>query len=200
MGETRRGDWIQTWTLRQFWPLDPRPEDVDLRDVAHALSLVCRFTGHVNEFYSVAQHSVLVSQRAMELARLCGEDMLLHGRWGLLHDASEAYLVDVARPVKRLPEMAAYRRAESDLQRVICARFGLPPAEPELVKRADVEILYTEARDLFSGVHPAWQWGADPLPQTIRPMSPEMAELAFLAKFDELFRGTEDTRAFGGGR
>lgn len=190
-GGVRRGDWIQTWTLRQFWPLDPRVEDVDLRDIAHALSMVCRFTGHVNEFYSVAQHSVLVSRRAEDIAFAAGRDSLLHARWGLLHDASEAYLVDVARPVKRLPEMAAYRNAESVVQRVICERFGLPTAEPEFVKIADGEILYTEARDLFSGVHPSWQWGFEPLPQRIRPMSPEMAERAFLARFDELFRGTE---------
>jgi 5'-deoxynucleotidase YfbR-like HD superfamily hydrolase len=186
--EPRKGDWIQTYTLRQFWPLDPRPEDVDLRDVAHALSMICRFTGHVNDFYSVAQHSVLVSLRAESLARVRGrDDALLHARCGLLHDASEAYLVDVARPVKRLPEMAAYREAEKNVQRTIMRHFGLPDAEPELVKRADVELLYTEARDLFSGVNPEWQWFAEPLPMVINPVAPREAERLFLERFRELF-------------
>lgn len=191
MGETaRKGDWIQTWTLRQFWPLDPRTEDVDLRDIAHALSLICRFTGHVNEFYSVAQHSVLVSERAAELAReKREEDPLYFARWGLLHDASEAYLVDVARPVKRMPEMAPYREAEARLQRVICERFGLSTSEPDLVRRADGEVLYTEARDLFSGVHPEWVWGFQPLEYRITPLAPRNAEALFLARFAELFDG-----------
>ena len=186
--EPRKGDWIQTWTLRQFWPLDPRPEDVDLRDIAHALSMICRFTGHVNDFYSVAQHSVLVSQRAEALAwEFGGSPPLYVARWGLLHDASEAYLVDVARPVKRTPEMAAYREAERNVQRAVMHRFGLAEFEPEFVKRADVEILYTEARDLFSGVHPEWQWFAKPLAVTIDPVPPREAERMFLDRFRDLF-------------
>ena len=78
----RRGDWIQTYLGIQFWPLDPRPEEVMLFDIAHSLSNMCRFTGHCREFYSVAQHSVIVSQNVPR------ED----AAWGLLHDASEAYM------------------------------------------------------------------------------------------------------------
>lgn len=181
----RMGDWIQTYTLRQFWPLDPRPEDVDLTDIAHALSLICRFTGHVSEFYSVAQHSLLVSARAAALS--ARGEALAAARWGLLHDTSEAYLVDVARPVKRLPEMAAYRAAEKNVQAVICDRFGLQREEPYEVKRADQEVLYTEARDLFRGVHPAWTWNAEPLPDIVCPLAPRDAERAFLDRFATLF-------------
>lgn len=180
------GDWIQTYTLTQFWPLDPKPEDVDIIDIAHALSLVCRFTGHVREFYSVAQHSLLVSSRAANLAKT-REDAIRLARWGLLHDASEAYLADVARPVKRTPAMAAYREAEKRLQAVICQRFGLPVEEPPEVKQADLEVLYTEARDLFEGVHPAWEWQAEPLGFTILPLEPKAARDAFHIRFARLF-------------
>lgn len=181
----RRGDWIQTYTLRQFWPLDPRPEDVDLTDIAHALSLICRFTGHVREFYSVAQHSLLVADRAFELAP--PERDRAAAKWGLLHDASEAYLVDVARPVKRLPEMAGYREAERRVQTAICERFGLPPEEPPEVKQADRDVLYTEARDLFNGVHRAWRWEAEPLGLLVDPLPPAEAERRFLQAFAILF-------------
>lgn len=94
----RKGDWIQTYTGRQFWPLDPKPEEVCIEDIAHALSQQCRYAGHTIRFYSVAQHSVEIALRVPRAAAL----------WGLLHDAAEAYLVDLPRPVKYL--MPAYKR------------------------------------------------------------------------------------------
>jgi len=84
----RIGDWIQTYTGKRFWPLDPRPEDVDILDIAHSLSLLCRFTGHTSSFYSVSQHSILVAQEVPKRLRL----------WALFHDAAEAYIGDIARP------------------------------------------------------------------------------------------------------
>src|SRR5271165_7548492 len=89
--DNRKGDWIQTYTGRVMYPLDPRPEEINIIDIAHALSNLCRFTGHVRTFYSVAEHSVRVSQH-------CDPKDAL---WGLLHDASEAYLADMSRPMKR---------------------------------------------------------------------------------------------------
>lgn len=70
LDEARIGDWMQTASGRMFWPVDPRPEDVEINDIAHALSLTCRYCGHVREFYSVAQHSVLVSDAAPAENRL----------------------------------------------------------------------------------------------------------------------------------
>lgn len=188
--EQRRGDWIQTFTLRQFWPLDPRPEDVSIADIGHALSMMCRFTGHVHAFYSVAEHSVRVSLEAARRATRGGMsagDVTRIARWGLLHDASEAYLVDLARPIKRTPEMAAYREAEERIMSAIADRFGIGRVEPSLVKSADVALCYTEARDLFPGVHPAWTWHAAPLPEKIVPCMPTAAEALFRARFEELF-------------
>jgi hypothetical protein len=77
---SRRGDWMQTFTGRRFWPLDPRGEDVLIEDIAHALSLLTRYGGHCTRFYSVAEHSVLLARAATP------ENAL----WLLLHDASEA--------------------------------------------------------------------------------------------------------------
>src|SRR5690348_18006267 len=105
---------IHTFTGRTFCPLDPKPEDIDIQDIAHALSCQCRFTGHSRKFYSVAEHCVRVSL-------LVSPDLQLAA---LLHDASEAYLSDVARPIKRLPAMAEYRRTEEALQRQIYLCFG----------------------------------------------------------------------------
>jgi hypothetical protein len=87
----RRGDWMQTFTGRAFYPLDPRPEDIDPVDIAHALSLICRYGGHSSRFYSVAEHCVLMSHAVAPE----------HALWALLHDATEAYLGDMIRPLKR---------------------------------------------------------------------------------------------------
>jgi hypothetical protein len=171
---TRVGDWIQTYSGRQFWPLDPRVEDVHLEDIAHALSNVCRYTGHVREFYSVAEHSVHVSWSCEP------EDAL----WGLLHDASEAYLADMARPVKQ--NMPVYVAAERLVMRAICERFGLDPVEPPSVKVADNVLLFTEKRDLMSECVVPWCWSVEPLAYVIEPWSPKEAKRRFLERFTEL--------------
>lgn len=189
----RRGGWIQTYTLRQFWPLDPRAEDVcidDIDDIAHALSMQCRFSGHIREFYSVADHSVRVSLLAEQLMLDSGvspDAAKYAARWGLLHDAAEAYLVDLPSPVKRTPEMTPYREAERQLIDVICQRFGLHVFEPISVKQADRTLLATEARDLFAGLHPEWHVDDAPLAAHIRPVSPSTAKAVFLSRFGALF-------------
>lgn len=141
----RRGDWMQTHTGRAFWPLDPRPEDVDIEDIAHALAQQNRYAGHCPWPYSVAAHSVYVSRRAARLAPPGREKQC--ARWGLLHDATEAYLVDVPSPIKRF--LTEYAVIEADLMHVIAQRFGLEGEMPEEVKRADADALATEASILF---------------------------------------------------
>lgn len=179
----RTGAWIQTYSGVAFYPLDPRPEEILIEDIAHALAMQCRFTGHVKRFYSVAEHSVHVS-------RLCPAEFAL---WGLLHDASEAYLCDVARPVKRMPGMEGYRAAEAKLMDNITARFGLDPDEPAGVKLADTTMLGIEVRDLMHwplANAAKWQWCLDAIRDcqiTIRrPWGPEEAEERFLDRFREL--------------
>jgi hypothetical protein len=166
--------WIQTFTGRRFFPLGPKPGDLDLRDVAHALSLQCRFNGHCLRFYSVAEHSVRVS-RALPLGLAA---------WGLLHDAAEAYLSDLPSPIKR--QMPLFQDAENKLLVVIAERFGLCWPMPELVARADLLLLATEARDLMAPPPEPWRLEADPLEERIEPWTPAEAEHAFLERCAEL--------------
>jgi uncharacterized protein len=132
-------DWILTYTGKHFFPLEPNCEDIDILDIAHALSNICRFTGHCREFYSVAQHSVMVAELLWN--QHLDYEMALAG---LLHDASEAYLIDVARPVKHSPDFEFYRTAEAKLQNVINDCFNCDGYKNQ-IKGADSIMLATEA-------------------------------------------------------
>lgn len=166
---------LHTFSGRDVYPLQPTVADIVIEDIAHALSHLCRYGGHVREFYSVAQHSVIVSH-------LCDpEDALA----GLLHDASEAYLVDLPMPVKVLPAFESYRAAEANLQACIYQRFNLPPLMPASVRAIDEAIRINEAQDLFAAV-PPWAAGGARLPlrgQPIVPWRPDDAEARFMARF-----------------
>jgi len=128
--------WITTATGRRVDYVRVGPEDIDIEDIATALSRECRFAGHCKHFYSVAQHSVLVS-------RLVPEELALEG---LLHDASEAYLKDIPSPLKSL--LPDYREIEARFDRAIRRRFGLPETPSPEIKRADLVLLATERRQL----------------------------------------------------
>ena len=166
---------IGTFSGMRFWPLEPDPEKVCIEDIAHALSCQCRFGGHSSRFYSVAEHSIRVS-------KLCAPEDAL---WGLLHDASEAYLVDLPRPLKELPEFAAYREAESRLQRVIVVSFGLSPEQPASVTEADDTMLWIEAHSLGAIEEEAIRETRAPFEITA-PLLPAEAERLFLDRFKEL--------------
>lgn len=174
-GNPPNGDWIETYTGVQFWPLDPRPDDIRIADIAHALANQCRFTGHCAQFYSVAEHCVRVSNAVPRQ----------HALWGLLHDAAETYLVDLARPLKRLPEFAVYREIEARIMHAVCTRFGLPAEEPAEVRHFDAVLLATEARDLMPRRHP-WEALPEPLPEPICPWTAETAEARFREQFIDL--------------
>jgi hypothetical protein len=173
-----RNAWLQTFSGRQFWPLDPSSEDVCIEDIAHALSLLCRFGGHVREFYSVgrslpARQSYLVPEP--------------HALYALLHDASEAYLVDMPRPIKHDEIFGkTYRAAEKRLMQAICERFALPDEEPAPVRRADNILLLTEQRDLMNPQVRPWSDVEIPLPYTIKPRPPQDVKRLFLERFYEL--------------
>jgi hypothetical protein len=170
--------WIQTVSGGRFDPINPRPEDVKIADIAHALSNICRFNGHCSEFYSVAQHSVLVCDALPQEFK----------PWGLLHDASEAYIADVSMPVKRSPEFGAYGVIEWRIMLAVCERFGLPWSEPAAVKAADNLVLATEARDLMPRREVAeWAWLPKPMPERIIPWTPAFARTEFLVRFHALF-------------
>lgn len=173
----RKGSWIQTFSGVAFYPLDPRIEDFRIEDIAHSLSLQCRFTGHCREFYSVAEHSVRLSYIVPPYDAL----------WGLMHDASEAYLMDLARPIKRYSAMGhLYQEIKVGLMASICKAFGLALEEPESVKLADRVMLVTEKRDLLGPEPQPWTHFDQPLEQPILPLVWWEAELRFLARFHEL--------------
>jgi len=176
MSAIDRGDWMATITGGRFFPLDPQPDDVRIADIAHALAHLCRFAGHTREFYSVAQHSVLVSE-------ICGNGPV--GLWGLLHDASEAYLCDLTRPVKKSFELQGYRLIEANVMATICQRFNLPLEMPTAVKEADSLALEAEKRDLM--VMPSdWTSKRPAHHARVRGMFPPGARTAFLRRFDQL--------------
>jgi uncharacterized protein len=172
----RNGDWLQTYGGVKFYPLDPQPEEIQIEDIAHALARQCRFSGHVRAFLSVAEHSVHVTQ-------LCPPRDALAG---LLHDASEAYLVDLPRPLKRLPEFRIYREIEAKLQATIFRRFGLSPEMPRSVKLADDAQLDAEAVALMSPLHRDWTMTGEMGGIYPELWPPDNAELRFLARFYEL--------------
>jgi len=170
--------YIRTYTGSRFYPLDPRPEDVNIRDIAHHLSMLCRFTGAVKSFYSVGEHSVRVS-------------FIVPTLQALVHDATEAYLNDIARPLKYSDEYVGVRNAEDRVWRVCAAAFKVPVVMDPAVHYADGCLLVTEKRDLLlpalygdgSWKH-KWQLGdVEPLPQKIYPVSPQVAEQWFLDRF-----------------
>lgn len=141
----RKGDWISTYTSTKFYAFDPRVEEIHIEDIAHALSLICRYTGHCNFFYSVAQHSIGVQ----EILKKFGYDAQIQ-LYGLLHDASESYICDIPRDIKR--NMPEYKKIEKNIQNTIWKAFNLPEPLNEvylLIKQADNTMLRCEAKTLM---------------------------------------------------
>jgi hypothetical protein len=168
--------YIRTFTGRQCWPLNPKPEDICIEDIAHALSNICRFGGHVREFYSVAQHSVLVSRTVPPDLALCG----------LLHDASEAYLCDIMRPIK--PHFPGYAEVEERLMTAIAQVFDFQWPPPPEIKAADMRLLVTERRDLMPDRQCPHTDGKnyEPLSERIEPWLPATASVAFMQRYLEV--------------
>lgn len=169
--------WVQTYTGRRVDLFDPKPEQIDIEDIAHALSMQCRFGGHTREFYSVAQHSVIVAMAVpVQLAFV-----------GLMHDATEAYIGDMVRPLKQ--ELPGFKVAEDAIWGAVCQRWpDLPIALPREVKLADMRALATEARDMLPGGPRDWESiiGVEPFPLVIQPQSQADAKRMFLHAFNSL--------------
>lgn len=169
--------WIATYTGRKFFPLDPRVEDIDIVDIAHALAMKCRFGGHAKQFYSVAQHSVLLANHAPAEAAF----------QALMHDAHEAYspLGDVPRPIKKTPEFSFVDGMESLIDRAIAAKFELPwPIMDKAISALDRRIVIDERRVVMVIDEEAWTFKGEPLGVTIEEWSPYVAREKFLNAFD----------------
>jgi hypothetical protein len=172
--------WIETYSGKYLHFLDPREEEIEIEDIAHSLSMECRFGGHTSRFYSVAEHSILV-------ASLLPRDLQLAG---LLHDASEAYLRDIASPIKQY--IGNYKEIEHGLMTVIANKYGFNwPMAPE-IKQADTVALKIEARNLLPSKGESWihlyptDYDVDIKPHCL---APDQAEAVFMAAFNDLYRG-----------
>jgi len=190
-----RGDWMQTYTGKAFYPLDPRAEDIDPVDIGHGLSRQCRYNGHVRDYYSVAEHCV-------HLSYVVPKEYAL---WALLHDATEAYVGDVIRPMKRyLPQ---FTDIEDVVMVAIVNRFGLDTLNatmrivqlgeeelprlaismPEVVKEADTRLLLNERRDMLGEPPQEWGVNGEPFPNVfIDGWSPETAKTLYMLRLSEL--------------
>lgn len=189
---------IVTYTGKAFDLLNPMPDMVCIEDIAHSLSQLCRYTGHVREFYSVAQHCVLMAENE----ELPGDPLAK-----LLHDAAEAYIGDITSPWKQLlflfefdasekserfPALPtghiAVKKWEQKIQNVVGLALGVNLEHSAEVKESDYRIALAEVRDLMSpsGEWKKWAGSLEPVKQEIVPWSPETAERKFLWLYNHL--------------
>jgi len=184
--DLKRGDWMQTQSGRRFYPLDPKVDEVDLLDIAHALSMLCRYNGHVDRFYSVAEHSVILADYFADRGEM---ELAL---WALIHDAAEAYIGDMIRPLKRSFHMVQFRIIEDRVLSVIAERVGLQfdmaNGLPQEVRDADYRILFDEKAQLIRAAREPWHNETElgPLGVTVVGLRPEMARAAWWNKLQYL--------------
>lgn len=179
---------IETYSGRFVDPLNLRTSDIAIEDIAHALAMKTRFTGHGKRFISIAEHSVNVSCLAGGL----------YGKVALLHDASEAYLPDVPSPLKQNPRFAWFKEMENKAQDTIYERFEVDPSWAKQIKWADTIIMAAEAEANLDGYQFAEHWAwvrefAAGFPEImkiarnlVRNMLPDSAEALFLTRWQEV--------------
>jgi hypothetical protein len=170
-----RGNAIQTASGSLYYPGAPHACDVEIEDIASSLSKMCRFGGHCSRFYSVAEHSVLVSQVVPPEHALCA----------LLHDATEAYCVDVPRPLKLM--LSNYAEIEELNWLAVAARFDLPDEMPDCIKHADNAVLMAEKAALMVGTQGVWP-DIEPARVRISGFAPRGARAFFMTRYAELIR------------
>lgn len=176
MSDVTKTSWIQTYRNIRFNPWEIKPQDVCIEDIAHGLANTCRWGGHCKQFYSVAQHSVLVS-------RLVPKEYALTA---LLHDASEAYIGDMPKPIKdTLPD---YKKLEERIMKALAEIFNFEWPLPQAVHDADMIMLRWEAFNLLDDKTIISSWAHyNPLPHTLLDIwSTELAEWVFLNTYKTL--------------
>lgn len=177
---TRKGNYIKTWSGKKFWPLDPKVVDVDINDIAHALSHLCRYGGHVYKFYSVAEHSVIMAE-ALQKEGYNNNTV----KWALLHDGTEAYCADVPRPIKS--HLLNYAEIENGISKVIADKFDLSPTMPEIVTEYDDRIIINEMNVLMNNVYFPNKDGKELPSIQIQNWNPTEAKNSFLNLFRKLY-------------
>lgn len=168
--------WMQLYSGEPFYPMDATQDDIHIYDIAHALGNVCRYAGHCHTFYSVAEHSWHLSYS------VDSENAL----WALLHDAAEAYIGDIVRPLKH--EIQSYLDLEEYLERIIFNKFGLTGPMPDQVKEHDLRIVVDEREQLMAPPRLPWPMleGCEPLGIRVNTWNPDQARFMFLARYNQL--------------
>lgn len=187
-----RGPWLHSFSGRPIHPLDLKPEEILLNDIARSLSMQCRYLGHANRFYSVAEHCCFVSDLCLAWGH---KDVALAG---LMHDAAEAYIGDIIRPIKRHPAIyEIVKPIEERISRAIAQRFGLIYPEHRLVTFYDNFVIGTEKAELKTPLATGYEyytqdwypdghiWPAIPW-KWVLGWDPETAEQEFLLRFSRL--------------
>lgn len=193
----RKGDWIQTYTGIQFYPLDPRIEEIDIRDIAKALAFICRFTGHSKSFYSVAEHSVRCAMYITKNFREHPRHLEIK-KAALLHDAAEAYIGDFSRPLKRSllqSGITLIKEIEDRLLTMIYEKYGVTIDEQiqSIVNETDLIMLKDEA-DFLMYDSSVWtelqsvKKGNMPFGDIHIPWTPGKAEYEFKSTFIKVFK------------
>ena len=169
--------YISTFTGKHFNFINISADDIDINDIAQGLSNECRFAGQISQFYSVAQHSVYVSQ-------IVPPEYALEA---LLHDASEAYCKDLPSPLKAL--LPEYKVIEKNVQKVICYKWDIPRTISDVVHYADLTMLATERRDLEVDGDNFWPI-LESIPTsdliTVNPLLPIQARAMFIHRYNQL--------------
>lgn len=178
---------VQTQTGVPFFPAAPLASDIHIEDIAHSLSMQCRYNGHTDRFYSVAEHCFILSHTVSPE----------NAQWALLHDAGEAYIGDMVYPLKQvIPE---FTHIEATIMEAVCVKFGLVFNQPDQVTDHDRRIVIDERRSLMSNTRTPWPAleGYDPLGVRVIGWTPHKAKVEFLGRYHRLFqtRNTGETNA-----
>lgn len=172
--------WIQTKSGRHFSFLDPRPDSIHIGDIASALSMQCRFNGHTSMFYSVAEHCVLMSLMVPRE----------HEFQALMHDAAEAYVGDIAAPLKAL--LPDYKAIEACVEAAVFERFSVRMSADcrESIKHADLRMLAMERNWLMGHCERDWEVLAGVTPFDIHPpcWGPAEARSEFMDRFQAVIK------------
>lgn len=173
-----KDSWIRTYSGNKCFFFKPEKSNIDIVDIAHALSLVCRYNGAVRRFYSVAQHCCIIAQKLLDET---GERHIAYQ--GLMHDSSEAFISDIPRPYKK--HFEGYKEAEERFEKWLAEKFYYRYPYSMGVKDHDVICLVTEMRDMLEGED--WmKVGPHPYPETIQPLDWGAARANFLVYYHML--------------
>lgn len=177
--------YMGTFTGKKFYPNDFKPSDVCIEDVAHALSMECRYGGHTRTFYSVAEHCCLLCDHVMTSVGTSRLTLYEMARVALLHDAAEAYVSDMTRPLKKV--LPSFKMLENRVETVVFEALGVDDHMPDWLKRLDQRIIKDEQRQLFDHIYNEQYHDRDEaLNVRIQSWLPEQAEREFLTRYHEL--------------